>query len=151
MLTPPPGPDELPPLAEVSDSELALIRLGLPQAADELLAMVTYLTAGDGPLQAVASTGRLGDVHPRVLVRMRERVEVIADFLRARISFFITWRRQDTESFGAELELAGANLVASRALARVIDRLASGGLPSEAEFDQLGDAALKIYSAVEAL
>ena len=82
---------------------------------------------------------------------MRERVEVIADFLRARISFFITSRRQDTESFGAELELAGANLVASRALAHVIDRLASGGLPSEAEFDQLGDAALRIYSAVEAL
>ena len=82
---------------------------------------------------------------------MRERVDVIANFLRARISFFITARREDPDSFGAELELAGANLVASRALALVIDRLIAGRLPSEAEFDQLGDAASGIYSAADAL
>lgn len=151
MLTPPPGPEGLPPPAESDEGELGLIRLGLPQAADELLAMVTYLTAGDGPLDAVASTGRLGDVHPRVLVRMRERVDVIANFLRARISFFVTARREGDDVYGAELELAGANLVASRALVLVVDRLVSGALPSEAEFDRLGDAALGIYSAMEAL
>jgi len=136
---------------EVGEDERELIRLGLPQAAHELLAMVTYLTAGDGPLEAVAAMGRLGDVHPRVLARMRERVEVIANFLRARISFFITERRRDPDSFGAELELAGANLVASNALALVVDRLISGALPSETEFDRLGDAALGIYAALEAL
>ena len=151
MLTPPPGPEELPPLVEVGEDERELIRLGLPQAAHELLAMVTYLTAGDGPLEAVAATGRLGDLHPRVLARMRERVDVIANFLRARISFFVTARREDVDAFDAELELAGANLVASRSLAVVIDRLISGALPDEAEFDRLGDAALGIYSAVEAL
>ena len=98
-----------------------------------------------------AATGRLGDLHPRVLARMRERVDVIANFLRARISFFVTARREDVDAFDAELELAGANLVASRSLAVVIDRLISGALPDEAEFDRLGDAALGIYSAVEAL
>jgi len=134
---------------DLGEGELELIRLGLPQAADELLAMVTYLTAADGPLEVVASTGRLGDLHPRVLARMQERADVIANFLRARISFFITARLED-DSFGAELELAGANLVASRALVLVIERLVAGVLPSETEFDQLGDAALKIYSAVEA-
>lgn len=151
MLTPPPGPEGLPPLAEVGASELELIRLGLPQAADELLAMVTYLTAADGPLEALASTSRVGDLHSRVLVRMRERVDVIANFLRARVSFFVTARREDPDSFGAELGLAGANLVASGALALVIDRLVSDALPSEREFDRLGDAALGIYAALEAL
>jgi hypothetical protein len=113
--------------------------------------MVTYLTAGDGPLEAVAATGRLGDVHARVLARMRERVDVIAHFLRARISFFVTARKEDGDAFDAELELAGADLVAGKALAVVIDRLMTGGLPTEAEFDRLGDAALGIYAAVEAL
>ena len=133
------------------DAERPLVRLGLPEAAHELLAMVGFLTAPDGPLREVAATGRPSDLHRRVLVKALERADVIANFLRGRISFFMTWRHQDPGSYSVELELAGSTLAASRALALVIDRLLGGALPAEAEFDQLGDAALRIYAALETL
>lgn len=132
-------------------AERLLARLELPDAAVELLAMVRFLTASDGPLQQLAETGLSSPWHERVLLKAQERVEVIDHFLRGRVAFFVAGRDQGYGPFDGELELAGATLDTCRAIAMVVGRLLAEELPSERQFDLMGDAALKVYSALEGL
>jgi uncharacterized NAD-dependent epimerase/dehydratase family protein len=48
----------------------------LPDAAVELLAMVRFLTAPDGPLRQLAATGLSSPWHERVLLKAQERVKL---------------------------------------------------------------------------
>jgi hypothetical protein len=139
------------PSAPAEDSERRLARLGLPESANELLAMLTFLTAADGPLQQLAESGRLDARNDEVLVRMRPRIDVIGDFLRARIAALVDGQPQGAGTFAAEIALAGANLDTSRALATVVERVLTREAPTDEEFDLLADEALGIYAALEAL
>jgi len=132
-------------------AERLLARLELPDAADELLAMMRFLTAKDGPLQQLASTGLSSPWHERVLIKAQERIEVLDHFLRGRVAFFVAGRDQGYGSFDDELELAGAALDTCRAIAKVVERLLAGELPTQWEYRLMGDAALTIYPALEKL
>jgi hypothetical protein len=131
--------------------EQLLARLELPDAATELLAMVRFLTAPDGPVQQLAETGLSSPWHERVLVKAQERVEAIDHFLRGRVAFFVAGRTQGYGSFDNELALAGATLDTCRAVAMVVERLLAEDLPTERQLDLMGDSVLKIYPALEAL
>ena len=132
-------------------AERLLARLELPDTADELLAMMRFLTAEDGPLQQLASTGLSSPWHERVLLKAQERIEVLDHFLRGRVAFFVAGRDQGYGSFYDELDLAGAALDTCRAIAKVVERLLEGELPTEREYRLMGDAALTIYPALEKL
>jgi len=75
------SPEATPGSPARSDLEreagLARSRLELPDAATELLAIVRYITALDGPLQVAPDTGPLSPWHERVLLKAMERLEVI--------------------------------------------------------------------------
>ena len=139
------------PSAPAEDPERRLARLGLPESANELLAMLGFLTAADGPLQQLAESGGLDARNDEVLVRMRPRIDVIGDFLRARIAALVDGQPQGSGTFAVEIALAGANLDTSRALAAVVERVLTRDAPTDEEFDLLADEALGIYAALEAL
>jgi hypothetical protein len=82
---------------------------------------------------------------------MGERIAVIEHFLRGRIAHLVSGTERGEGLFDAEVELAEADLDASRALATVVDRLVAGDVPTEGEFDLMGDTTLRIYAALEAL
>lgn len=142
------GASRLPQRAPAVDRELE--RLGLPESGKELLEMLGFLTAPGGPMQQVATTGRLSSRDKDALDRMHRQAEVIANFLRARISFFVTGSPQGQTSFDTELTLAGANLDVSRALVPVVEKLLARRVPTADEFDLLAERAMKIYAALEA-
>jgi hypothetical protein len=132
-------------------AEQLLARLELPDAAAELLAMVRFLTASDGPVQQLAESGLSSPWHERVLVKAQERVEVVDHFLRGRVAFLVAGRSQGYGSFDDELALAGATLDTCRAVATVVERLLAEELPTERELDVMGDSALRIYPTLAAL
>lgn len=136
---------------EARSAERLLARLELPDAANELLAMVRFLTETDGPVQQLAASGMSSPWHERVLLKAQERIEVLDRFLRGRVAFFVAGRAQGYGSFDEELELAGAALDTCRAVARVVERLLRGELPTERELDVMGRAVLTVFPAVEAL
>lgn len=146
------GPSALPgapPSAEPSrTAEQLLARLELPDAANELLAMVRFLTEPDGPVRQLAATGLSSPWHERVLVKAQERLETLDPFLRGRVAFFIAGRTQGYGAFEAELDVAGAALDASRAITTVVTALLAETLPTEKQFDQMGELTLKIYAAL---
>jgi hypothetical protein len=133
------------------DPDRRLARLGLPESANELLAMLAFLTASDGPLRQLAATGRLDRRNHRSLVGMRRRIGIIGEFLRAREGFFIAAPAYGEGPFEAELALAQANLGTCRALNTVVERLLTRTVPLEAEFERMAGEALGIYSALEAI
>lgn len=137
------------PSASTQDPDRRLARLGLPESAGELLAMLGFLTAANGPLQQLAETGRLGARNHDALVRMRPRIAIIGDFVRARIAAFADGPQQGAGAFDVELALAGANLDTSRALAVVVEKVLAGETPTDHEFDLLADKTLGIYAALE--
>jgi hypothetical protein len=132
-------------------AERLLALLELPDTANELLAMMRFLTAEDGPLQQLVSTGLSSPWHERVLFKAQERIETLDHFLRGRVAFFVAGRDHGYGSFDDELDLAGAALDTCRAIARVVERLLAGELPTEREYRLMGDAALGIYPALEKL
>jgi hypothetical protein len=142
-----------PPLrAEPSrTAERLLARLELPDAANELLAMVRFLTEPDGPVRQLAATGLSSPWHERVLVKALERLETLDGFLRGRVAFFVAGRTQGYGVFDFELDVAGAALDASRAITTVVAALLAGTLPTERQFDLMGELTLKIYAALERL
>lgn len=133
------------------EAGLARPRLELPGAATELLAIVRYITAVDGPLQSVPDGGRLSPWHERVLLKAMERLEVIDAYLRGRVAFFVAGKDHGYGSFDRELALAGATLDNCRADTSVVEALLAGRLPIEWEFELMGDTALGIYPALEAI
>jgi hypothetical protein len=133
------------------NAERVLARLELPDAAEELLAMVRFLTAGDGPLQQLATTGVSSPWHERVLLKAQERIEVLDRFLRGRVSFLVAGRDQGYGVFDDEVELAGGALDTCRAVSMVVERLLAGELPTDWEYTLMGDAAMRMIPLVEAL
>jgi hypothetical protein len=127
-------------------------RLELPDAAIELLAIVRYLTASDGPLLSTPDdTGPLSPWHERVLLKAMERLEVIDTYLRGRVAFFVAGKDHGYGPFDGQLELAGAALDSCRAATAVVEALLAGRLPTTWEFESMGDAALMIYPALEVI
>ena len=127
-------------------------RLEVPDAATELLAIVRYITAGDGPLQSTPDgTGHLSPWHERVLLKAMERLEVIDAYLRGRVAFFVAGKDHGYGPFHGELELAGAALDNCRADTSVVEAVLAGRLPTTWEFKLMGDTALRIYPVLEAI
>jgi hypothetical protein len=125
-------------------------RLELPDAADELLAMVRYVTADDGPLRATLDPGELSPWHERELLKALERLEVIDHFLRGRVAFFVAGKDHGYGPFEGQLEVAGVALDTCRATARVVDALLAGRLPTEPEHDAMTATSERLYAALKA-
>jgi hypothetical protein len=120
--------------------------------AEELLSIVAYLAAPDGPLQAAPGvTVPLSPWHKPLLGKASERLEVIDAYMRARVSFLIGGRDRGYHTPEAELELAGATLDAGRTTAPVVDALLASRLPSQHEFDAMSAAVLRLHPALEAM
>ncbi len=120
----------------------------LSEAADELLAVVAYLTADDGPVLTMSRTEELSPWHRRVLDGMLERLEVVDHYLRGRLAFFVAGREHGYGEFEEESALAAAALDACRCAARVVDDLLDGRLPMESEFAALALTVDRIYPAL---
>jgi hypothetical protein len=146
---PAPG-DPLQP-GEEREAEPSPSRLELPDAATELLAIVRYITADDGPLQTTPDPGDLSPWHERALLKALERLEVIDHYLRGRVAFFVAGKDHGYGSFDEELDLAGAALDVCRAAARVVDVLLAGRLPTEPELEAMSGTTEKVYPALKAL
>jgi hypothetical protein len=126
-------------------------RLELPDAANELLATVRYVTADDGPLRVTSDTGDLSPWHEETLSGALERLEVIDHYLRGRVAFFAAAKDHGYGPFQEELELARAALATCRAAAKVVDALLERRLPTEREFVAMSIASKRIHPALEAL
>jgi len=126
--------------------------LDLGDAATELLAIVGYITAIDGPLQpAPDSTSHLSPWHERALLKASERLDVLDAYLRGRVAFFVGGRDCGYGPFEKELELAAVALDECRAATAVVEALLAGCLPEWWDFEAMGDTALRIYPALEAI
>lgn len=132
-------------------AERLLARLELPDAANELLSIATFLTAPDGPIQQLAEAGVSSPWHERVLRKAAERVVVLDHFLRGRVAFFVAGRGQGYGVFDEELEVAGAALDTCRAVTAVLEDLLDGDLPSVQQIRRVGDAAARACAALETL
>ena len=127
-------------------------RLDSSQCANEVLAIVAYITAADGPLQASPRPGEdVSPWHRRLLVKAAERVDIIDAYMRGRVAFLVAGRDQGYHSPEKELELAGTTLDACRATASVIDALLVGRLPTRPEFEAMSEKALGINPALDAV
>ena len=113
-------------------------RLELPDAATELLAIVRYITAIDGPLQSAPGLSSLSPWHERALLKAMERLDVIDAHLRGRVAFLVAGKDRGYGWFDAELTLAGAALDNCRADISVVEALLAGRLPSAGDFQAMG-------------
>jgi hypothetical protein len=121
-------------------------------AAIELLAIVGYITAADGPLQSTADlTNRQSPWHEPVLKKAIERLEVLDADLRGRVAFLAVAKDHGYGSFERELELAEMALDNCRTSTSVVESLLVGSLPPASAFEAMGDTALRIYPALAAL
>jgi hypothetical protein len=125
-------------------------RLELSDAARELLGLVRYITAADGPLQPAPDPGELSPWHERELLAALERLEVIDHFLRGRVAFFVAGKDHGYGPFEGELELAGAALDTCRAAARVVDALLARRLPTDREREVMDATAARLSPALQA-
>jgi hypothetical protein len=134
------------------EARLVRPRLDLGDAATELLAIVGYITAIDGPLQpAPDSTDPPSPWHERALLKASERLDVLDAYLRGRVAFFVGGRDSGYGPFDKELELAAIALDDCRAATSVVEALRAGRLPEAWDFEAMGDTALRIYPALEAI
>lgn len=126
--------------------------LELPDAAAELVAIVAYVTAADGPLRSAPDPAdSLSRWHERALRKASERLEVIDAHLRSRVAFLAAGKDHGYGSFDGEMELAGAALDTCRASTLVVEALLAGRFPSTWAFDTMADNSLRIFPALEAL
>jgi hypothetical protein len=120
--------------------------------ACEVLAIVAYITADDGPLQALPDpAGAVTPWHRRLLLKAMERLDVIDAFMRARVAFLVAGSERGYHVPEHELELAGVALDTCRAASSVVDDLLAGRLPTEHEFDVMSRTALAINPALDAM
>jgi hypothetical protein len=133
--------------------DLAAAReLDSARCATELLAIVAYVTANDGPLQASPDpAGTVSPWHRRLLLKASERLDVIDAFMRARVAFLVAGRERGYYAPAQELALAGAALDNCRSTTAVVDALLSGRLPTENEYDAMGRTALALNPSMNAL
>ena len=126
-------------------------RLELPDAARELLSIVGFVTADDGPLCVTPASGTLSPWHQEALQKALERLEVVDHYLRGRVAFFVAGKDHGYGPFGGELELAGAALDTCRAVAKVVDALLEGRPPTDPDLDTMRETAVRLQPALEAL
>ena len=126
-------------------------RLELPDVAAELLAIVRYLTAADGPLAQTPAGTRVHPWHERLLLKAAERLEIIDTYLRSRVAFLVSANAGGYGRFEREIDLAGAALDNCRADAAVVEDLLAGRTPTPTQYDRMGESALRIYPALESL
>lgn len=126
----------------------AQLRLDLPHVSTELLQIVAYLTATDGPLTATEGSWSW---HERLLLKAKERLEIVDGFLRGRVAFFAAGKDRGYEFFDSDVKVASAALDTGRAAMRVVDTVLAGHLPSESDIETMGDATLRIYALLDAL
>jgi len=120
--------------------------------AAELLSIIAYLTAPDGPLQAAPDPETpVSPWHERLLRKAAERLDVIDAFMRARVAFLAAGKDRGYHAPEAELELAGATLDATRAATTIVAALLDARLPSPHDFDAMSAAVLSIIPALDAL
>jgi hypothetical protein len=131
----------------------AVVRgLDSARCAAELLAIVAYITADDGPLQASPdSTTAVTPWHRRLLLKAMERLDIIDAFMRARVAFLVAGRDRGYYAPEQELGLAGAALDTCRATTPVVDALLAGRLPTTQEFDVMSRTALTLNPALDAI
>jgi hypothetical protein len=116
----------------------------------ELLTIVAYVTADDGPLRTPPDpTGRRQPLHQLLLRKAIERLDVLDTSLRSRVVFLVAGRNHGYYVSESEVDLAGAALDTCRAATTVVGALLEGVLPSEREFDAMGSTVLKLYQALE--
>ena len=126
-------------------------RLDSAHCAGELLAIVAYITSGDGPLQALTTPGgAVSPWHQRLLLKAAERVDIIDAYLRGRVAFLIAGKDRGYYAPEGELDLAGVVLDTCRAAASVVEALLDARLPSRREFETMSAAALTINPALDA-
>jgi hypothetical protein len=123
-------------------------RLDLPDVAIELLEIVAYLTAADGPLTA---TDGSWSWHERLLLKAKERLELIDSYLRGRVTFFAAGKDRGYEFFDSDVKVASAALDTGRAALRVVETVLARRLPSERDIETMGDAALRVCALLDAL
>jgi hypothetical protein len=133
------------------DDAIGRRQLDASQCANEVLAIVAYITAADGPLQAPPRPGEdVSPWHRRLLVKAAERVDIIDAFMRGRVAFLVAGRDQGYHAPDSELELAGTVLDTCRATTSVIEGLLAGRLPTRREFEAMSGKALEINPALAA-
>ena len=126
--------------------------LDAARCAAELLTIVAYITADDGPLQASPDpAGRVSPWHRRLLLKAMERLDIIDAYMRGRVAFLVAGPERGYHAPEEELELAGAALDTCRATTPVVDALLSGRLPTRPEFETMGQTALAINPALDRL
>ena len=123
------------------------------QCAFELLSIVAYLTARDGPLQQAwpERSTPVSSLHKRLLRKAAERLEVVDAYMRARVAFLVSGRDRGYYAPQAELDAAGATLDAARTASAVVDALLDGRVPTPQAFDAMGVTALRVTPALQAL
>ena len=127
------------------------LRLELPDAARELLSIVGFVAADDGPLRATPDPGTLSPWHQEALKTALERLEVIDHYLRGRVAFFVAGKDHGYAPFEGELELARRALDTCRVVARVVDALLAGRWPTDRDLDTMPEAADRLQPALDAL
>ncbi len=127
-------------------------RLELPDVASELLAIVGYIAADDGPLRLpLDEAGRISRWHERLLSKAVERLDVIDAYLRGRVGFLAAGKEHGYAFFDMDLDLARAELANCRATTLVVEGLLAGRPPTDQEFDSMDDTVAGIYRVLEQL
>jgi hypothetical protein len=135
-----------------SDGRAAQPKLDAAGCAAELLTIVAYITADDGPLQVSPDpAGTISPWHRRLLLKAMERLDIIDAYMRGRVAFLVAGPERGYHAPEQEIELAGATLDTCRATIPVVDALLSGRLPSTPEFEAMGRTALAINPALDRL
>jgi hypothetical protein len=120
--------------------------------AAELLTIVAYITADDGPLQVSPDpAGTISPWHRRLLLKAMERLDIIDAYMRGRVAFLVAGPERGYHAPEQEFELAGATLDACRATTTVVDALLSGRLPTRSEFETMSLTALAVNPALDRL
>jgi hypothetical protein len=123
-------------------------RLDLADVAAELMAIVAYVTADDGPLQPTPEGDGLSPWHEPLLAKARERLEIIDAYLRGRVTFLVTGKDHGYLTLEDELVLARAALDNCRVTTVVVEALLEGRLPRVWQFDLMGDTSLRLLAAL---
>jgi len=140
--------------AQFREGDAAVVRhrLDLTHAVTELLSIVAYINADDGPLQALpGSAGGLSPWQRPLLLKAAERLDVIDAHLRGRVAFLVAGNDHGYHTFEWELELAGAALDTCRASTSVVQALLAERPPTEREFETMSTTALRVYPALAAM
>ena len=146
-----PAPGDSASPRPVGEADAHQPRLELPDAARELLSIVGFVAADDGPLRARPHPGTHSPWQEQALQSALERLEVIDHYLRGRVAFFVAGKDHGYGPFERELALAKCALDTCRAVARVVDALLAGRPPTDRELDSMRETSVRLQPVLEAL